>query len=102
LHAQAACSWLATINLLCQTYLAKKDRAERSATGEENIMTTELVTGLGLLIAFLAVVVAIIRGQSPIIMLLILAVLWAAIAGIGVDEIQKKIIQGGGVQYAAP
>lgn len=65
-------------------------------------MTTELVTGLGLLIAFLAVVVAIIRGQSPIIMLLILAVLWAAIAGIGVDEIQKKIIQGGGVQYAAP
>ncbi|MEA2820825.1 MAG: hypothetical protein QOJ86_2829 [Bradyrhizobium sp.] len=64
-------------------------------------MTTELATGLGLLIAFLAVVVAIIRGQSPIIMLLILAVLWAAIAGIGVDEIQKKIIQGGGVQYAS-
>src|ERR1700754_2169933 len=24
LHAQAACSWLATISLLCQTYLAKK------------------------------------------------------------------------------
>ena len=64
-------------------------------------MTTEFATGLGLLIAFLAVVVMIIRGQSPIIMLLILAVLWAAIAGIGVDEIQKKIIQGGGVQYAS-
>jgi H+/gluconate symporter-like permease len=64
-------------------------------------MTTELATGLGLLIAFLAVVVMIIRGQSPIIMLLILAVLWAAIAGIGVDEIQKKIVQGGGVQYAS-
>src|SRR4051812_50170830 len=64
-------------------------------------MTTELVTGLGLLIAFLAVVVMIIRGQSPIIMLLILAVLWAVISGIGVDEIQKKIIQGGGVQYAS-
>src|SRR5436305_4092381 len=69
--------------------------------GKGNIMTTELATGLGLLIAFLAVVVAIIHGQSPIIMLLILAVLWAAIAGIGVDEIQKKIIQGGGVQYAS-
>jgi Gnt-I system high-affinity gluconate transporter len=64
-------------------------------------MTTDFATGLGLLIAFLAVVVMIIRGQSPIIMLLILAVLWAVIAGIGVDEIQKKIIQGGGVQYAS-
>ena len=62
---------------------------------------TEFATGLGLMIAFLAVVVMIIRGQSPIIMLLILAVLWAAIAGVGVDEIQKKIIQGGGVQYAS-
>src|SRR5258708_32726334 len=64
-------------------------------------MAIEFVTGLGLLIAFLAVVVAIIRGQSPIIMLLILAVLWAAIAGIGIDEIQKKILQGGGVAYAS-
>ena len=64
-------------------------------------MTTELVTGLGLMMAFLAVVVMIVRGQSPIIMLLVLAVLWAAIAGIGIDEIQKKIIQGGGVQYAS-
>ncbi len=26
LHAQAACSWLATISLLCETYLAKKGR----------------------------------------------------------------------------
>src|ERR1700710_2341478 len=64
-------------------------------------MTTELVTGLGLLAAFLAVVVMIIRGQSPIIMLWSLAVLWAVIAGIGVDDIQKKIIQVGGVQYAS-
>ena len=36
-------------------------------------MTTEFATGLGLMIAFLAVVAMIIRGQSPIIMLLILA-----------------------------
>src|ERR1700710_2086446 len=62
-------------------------------------MTTELVTGLGLLAAFLAVVVMIIRGQSPIIMLLVLAILWAAISGIGVDDIQKKIIQTGGLAY---
>ena len=27
--------------------------------------------------------------------------LWAAIAGIGIDDIQKKIIQAGGVQYAS-
>src|ERR1051325_3555223 len=60
----------------------------------------DLGTGIALLIAFLAVVVLIIRGQSPIIML-ILAVLWSAIAGIGIDEIQKKIIQGGGVQYSS-
>src|SRR5258706_3743600 len=64
-------------------------------------MTTEFATGLGLLIAFLAVVLMIIRGQSPIIMYLILAVLWAMIAGIGVDDIQKKVIQAGGVAYAS-
>src|SRR5215218_8324472 len=58
-------------------------------------------TGIALLVAFLIVVVLIIRGQSPIIMLLILAVLWAAIAGIGIEDIQKKIIQAGGVQYAS-
>src|SRR3954452_21362009 len=62
---------------------------------------TELGVGIGLLIAFLAVVVLIVRGQSPIIMLLLLAVAWAVIAGIGIDDIQKKIIQGGGVQFAS-
>ncbi|MDB5638187.1 MAG: Citrate transporter, partial [Bradyrhizobium sp.] len=61
----------------------------------------DLGTGVALLVAFLAVVILIIRGQSPIIMLLLLAVLWAAIAGIGIDDIQKKIIQAGGVQFAA-
>jgi hypothetical protein len=61
----------------------------------------DLGTGIALLIAFLAVVVLIIRGQSPIIMLLILAVLWSAIAGIGIDDIQKKILQAGGVAYAS-
>ena len=61
----------------------------------------DLGTGIALLVAFLAVVILIIRGQSPIIMLLILAVLWAAIAGIGIDDIQKKVIQAGGVQYAS-
>jgi Gnt-I system high-affinity gluconate transporter len=91
---------LASHNHLCQTYFRKKATHEkRPAGGEGNTM--DLGTGIALLVAFLAVVVLIIRGQSPIIMLLILAVLWAAIAGIGIEDIQKKIIQAGGVQYAS-
>lgn len=61
----------------------------------------EFVKGAALLIAFLVVVIMIVRGQSPIIMLLVLAVVWALIAGIGVNDIQAKILQGGGVQYAS-
>jgi H+/gluconate symporter-like permease len=60
----------------------------------------ELVTGLALLAAFLAVVVLIIRGQSPIIMLLVLAIVWAVFAGIGLNDIQAKVLQAGGVQFA--
>ena len=40
----------------------------------------EYLTGIGLLVAFLVVVVMIVRGQSPIIMLLLLAIVWALIA----------------------
>ena len=60
-----------------------------------------MITGIALLIAFLVVVVLIVRGQSPIIMLLILAIVWAVIAGIGVNDIQAKVLQGGGTQYAS-
>ncbi|MFN0037888.1 MAG: hypothetical protein ACKVP2_00035 [Burkholderiales bacterium] len=61
----------------------------------------EWLTGVLLLLAFLAVVAAIVRGQSPIIMLLLLAIVWSLLAGIGVNDIQSKIVQGGGVQYAS-
>jgi len=61
----------------------------------------EYTTGIALLVAFLAVVVLIVRGQSPIIMLLILAIVWAVMAGIGINDIQAKILQGGGTQYAS-
>ena len=61
----------------------------------------ELATGLTLLVAFVVVVVLIVRGQSPVIMLLLLAILWAALAGIGINDIQAKVLQGGGVQYAS-
>ena len=60
-----------------------------------------MLTGILLLIAFLIVVAAIVRGQSPIIMLLLLAIVWALLAGIGVHDIQAKILQGGGVAYAS-
>jgi len=60
-----------------------------------------MLTGILLLVAFLIVVVAIVRGQSPIIMLLLLAIVWALLAGIGINDIQSKILQGGGVQYAS-
>ena len=61
----------------------------------------ETLVGLLLLLIFLAVVVAVVRGQSPIIMLIILAIGWSAIAGIGIGDIQNKILQGGGTQYAS-
>jgi len=60
----------------------------------------DMLTGIVLLLAFLAVVVAIIRGQSPIIMLLLLAIAWAAISGIGLNDIQSKVLQAGGVTFA--
>lgn len=61
----------------------------------------EWFTGILLLIAFLIVVAAIVRGQSPIIMLLLLAIVWALLAGISINDIQSKILQGGGVAYAS-
>src|SRR4029079_2292712 len=82
------------------SFLGRAAIKKGGETGEGQTMT-ELGVGIGLLIAFLAVVVLIGRGQSPIIMLLLLAVAWAVIAGIGIDDIQKKIIQGGGVAYAS-
>ena len=60
-----------------------------------------VVTGIALLLAFLAVVVLIIRGQSPVIMLLLLAIVWAVLARIGIGDIQSKVLQGGGVAYAS-
>ena len=58
----------------------------------------EYTTGIALLAVFIVVVVLIVRGQSPIIMLLLLAIVWAAIAGIGIQDIQKEVISGGGAK----
>jgi Gnt-I system high-affinity gluconate transporter len=61
----------------------------------------DIAIGIALLVVFLAVVVLIVRGQSPIIMLLILAIAWAALAGVGIGGIQAKVLQGGGVAFAS-
>ena len=51
----------------------------------------------------LAAVVLIIRGQSPIVILLLLAIgVWSAVAGIGLQRTSSpKILQGGGVTVAS-
>ena len=61
----------------------------------------EYTTGIVLLAVFLVVVALIVRGQSPVIMLLLLAIAWALIAGIGVQDVQAKVLQDGGVKYAS-
>jgi Gnt-I system high-affinity gluconate transporter len=61
----------------------------------------EYTTGIFLLAVFLVVVALIVRGQSPVIMLLLLAIAWALIAGIGVQDVQAKVLQEGGVKYAS-
>jgi len=61
----------------------------------------EYATGIALLAVFVAVVALIVRGQSPVVMLLLLAIVWAVIAGIGVQDIQAKVLQDGGVKYAS-
>jgi Gnt-I system high-affinity gluconate transporter len=60
-----------------------------------------MVVGILLLIVFLGIVVLIVRGQSPVVMLLVLAIAWAALAGIGITDIQAKVLQGGGVAFAS-
>ncbi|MBV9113707.1 MAG: hypothetical protein JOY67_12885 [Hyphomicrobiales bacterium] len=61
----------------------------------------ETIPGLALIAIFLATVVLIVRGQSPLVMLLALAILWALFAGVSIGDIQSKIVQGGGVQFAS-
>src|SRR6185295_8886902 len=73
--------------------------ASKRRAGRRRAM--EYTTGIILLAVFLVVVVLIVRGQSPVIMLLLLAIAWALIAGIGVQDVQAKVLQDGGVKYAS-
>src|SRR2546430_2592290 len=63
-----------------------------------------MLIGIALLVAFLVIVVLIIRGQSPIIMLLLLAVLWADGAGTMVNLVQFGALQKlfPDIKYEAP
>lgn len=60
-----------------------------------------MVIGLILLVTFAIGVVLIMRGQSPIIVLLALAILWPALAGASVTDITAGVLQKGADTYAA-
>ncbi len=60
----------------------------------------QLALGILLLLFFLVGVVAVMRGQSPIIVLMLLAILWAATTGAPLKEVLGKVIDGGATAYA--
>jgi H+/gluconate symporter-like permease len=57
--------------------------------------------GILMLLLYVAVVIVIIRGQSPIIALLSLAVLWGLLAGVPWKDILGQILDKGGTAYAS-
>jgi Gnt-I system high-affinity gluconate transporter len=57
--------------------------------------------GILMILCFLAVVVLIMRGESPIIMLLLLAVAWALLAGVPGKSILTNVFEKGGTAYAS-
>ncbi|MGA2959196.1 MAG: hypothetical protein ABSF48_26180, partial [Thermodesulfobacteriota bacterium] len=66
----------------------------------------DLFIGFLMLISFVAVVVLIVKGESPIITLLLLAIVWAVLARVPLmGEAGKDILSGvlekGGTAYAS-
>ena len=61
----------------------------------------EIIPGILMVLLYVAVVIVIIRGQSPIISLLALAILWAALAGTSAKDILTQILDKGGTAYAS-
>ena len=57
--------------------------------------------GILMILCFLAVVVLIMRGESPIIMLLLLAIAWALLAGVPGKSILANVFEKGGTAYAS-
>jgi H+/gluconate symporter-like permease len=54
-----------------------------------------------MILLYVAVVILIIRGQSPIISLLSLAILWAILAGVPGNSILSQVLDKGGTAYAS-
>ncbi len=61
----------------------------------------ELFVGLILLLLFAAGVFVIMRGESPIIVLLALAILWPVVAGTPFNDILSNVLQKGAESYAS-
>jgi hypothetical protein len=61
----------------------------------------EIWSGLAMLVVFLVCVILIMRGQSPIILLLGVPILWPAIAGISFNNILSGVLQKGAESYAS-
>jgi Gnt-I system high-affinity gluconate transporter len=66
----------------------------------------QLAVGILLLLFFLVGVVAVMRSQSPVIVpmllvLMLLAILWAVTTGASLTEVLGRVIDGGATQYAA-
>jgi len=57
--------------------------------------------GILMLLLYVAVVIVIIRGQSPIIALLSLAILWGLLAGVPWKDILGQVLDKGGTAYAS-
>ena len=60
-----------------------------------------VLLGILMLLLYVAIVILIIRGQSPIISLLALAVLWAVLAGVPAKSVLSQVLDKGGTAYAS-
>jgi len=60
----------------------------------------DMLSGIIMLLVYLAVVVFIVRGESPIISLLLLAILWAVLSRVPAKDILVQILDKGGTAYA--
>jgi Mg2+/citrate symporter len=61
----------------------------------------EFLTGILMILCFFVVVIVIMKGESPIIMLLLLALAWALLAGVPGKSILANVIEKGGLAYAS-
>ena len=61
----------------------------------------EFLTGILMILCFFVVVIVIMKGESPIIMLLLLALAWALLAGVPGKSILANVVEKGGIAYAS-